>query len=146
MKGTIEERFWDKVSPEPNSGCWLWVGASSGGYGRIRVRGHSILAHRLAYELFKGPIPVGLEIDHLCRVTFCVNPDHLEPTTSRINILRGLGPELARQRQLVKTHCPQGHPYAGSNLYVALAGNRMCRACQNEQRRQRRKRKRNEQH
>lgn len=79
---TLIERFYNKFIPEPNSGCWLWIGCIiSTGYGNIalgkRQDGH-VLAHRLSYELHKGPIPNGLVIDHLCRTHSCVNPAHLE--------------------------------------------------------------------
>ena len=79
------------------------------------------LAHRVAYELQVGPIPVGLQLDHLCRVRSCVNPAHLEPVTSAENTRRGL--------RAMKTHCPQGHPYAGENLLIRPTGQRRCRTC-----------------
>jgi len=108
--GSIEERF----IPEPNSGCWLWTGATrSNGYGYIRqyvahVRTSDVQAHRFMYERHVGPIPKGLSLDHLCRVLQCVNPSHLEPVSHRVNVLRGIGP-TARNAQ--KTYCPQGHPF-----------------------------------
>ena len=84
LRRPMIERFLEKIIPEPNSGCWLWSGASiSAGtcYGIIgrggRKDGYE-LAHRLSYAIHKGPIPAGLELDHKCRVTLCVNPDHLE--------------------------------------------------------------------
>lgn len=70
--------------------CWVWTGAKqSAGYGALRVDGRVVLAHRHAYEQAVGPIPAGLQLDHLCRVTDCVNPEHLEPVTNRENVLRG---------------------------------------------------------
>ena len=87
--------FWDtyssKIVPEPNSGCWFWVGGmSTRDYGVIYTsRGHNIRAHRVAYEMTKGSIPAGLVIDHLCRVHCCVNPDHLEAVTQAENVRRG---------------------------------------------------------
>jgi hypothetical protein len=79
------QRFLALVSPEPNSGCWLWVGCagSANGYGyfvKHRPTG-AVLAHRASYEMFNGPIPDRLHIDHLCRNRLCVNPDHLEAVT-----------------------------------------------------------------
>lgn len=72
-----------------DSGCWIWQGSvSNTGYGRIGSR----YAHRVSYERSNGPIPDGLTIDHLCRTTLCVNPDHLEPVTHRENVLRGMSP------------------------------------------------------
>jgi hypothetical protein len=129
-------RFWsyvDKNGPDgyhsqtgENLGpCWLWTAAkSSGGYGRLNVEGRLVQAHRLAYELLTGPIPPELDIDHLCRVHNCVNPDHLEPVTHAENTRRGNGGHLQR----AKTHCPQGHEYTPENTRV-YQGRRHCRAC-----------------
>lgn len=86
----FEDRFDDKVLPEPNSGCWLWMGAISvDGYGHIRTRRGMEKAHRISYERSRGPIPEGKVIDHLCRVRCCVNPDHLEVVDTAENIRRG---------------------------------------------------------
>lgn len=85
----LEERFWEKV--EPTGFCWNWTASTRNGYGQISVggrKGRIAGAHRVAYELLIGPIPDGLVIDHLCRNTLCVNPDHLEPVTVRENALR----------------------------------------------------------
>lgn len=122
------ERFELQHIPEPMSGCWLWTGALSCGYGVIGVNGRSMRAHRWSYERDKGPIPPELEIDHLCRVKCCVNPDHLEAVTHSVNISRTDSPAKGRAFQLAKTHCPQGHPYSGDNLYV-YKNIRGCRAC-----------------
>lgn len=88
IMGNDVKRFWDKV--DKTSSCWLWQAKENVvGYGRIRIGGRKVLAHRYSYELLKGEIPNGLELDHLCRVPACVNPDHLEPVTRRENITRG---------------------------------------------------------
>ena len=87
------------------------------------------MAHRVSYEMAKGKIPDGLQLDHLCRMTLCVNPSHLEPVTPKENIRRGETAEVARLTQLSKTHCPQGHPYSGENLYLKPNGRRECRQC-----------------
>ena len=127
---TAAERFWSKVQPEPNSGCWLWSGAcNSGGYGQFFIHGKQVMAHRWIYEQLRHPIlndPPAAVIDHLCRVRCCVNPAHMEVVTNRINILRGIGYTAENAR---KTHCPSGHPYSGDNLYVDPDGSRECRIC-----------------
>lgn len=77
--------------PEPNTGCWLYVGIwdSANGYGKISWNGRHMMLHRVVYELIVGPIPDGRVLDHKCRVRACCNPDHLEPVTVRENTLRG---------------------------------------------------------
>jgi len=113
-----------RVSPEPNSGCWLWTGRQTrDGYGKLRVRGRDCLAHRLAYELLRGPIPEGLVLDHKCCNRGCVNPDHLRPVTHRENILFGIGPTAVNAR---KSSCPLGHEYSWATYG---GGRRICRAC-----------------
>lgn len=109
------------------SSCWLWIGAKVG-YGSIGDGERRLSAHRLSYETFVGPIPEGLVIDHLCRVPACVNPDHLEAVTTRENLLRGNG---FSGRNIRKTHCPAGHPYAPGNLAKTKVG-RKCLICNRE--------------
>ena len=126
------EKFMKLVSPEPNSGCWLWMGYTSpAGYGvfapNAEIRNKQ--AHRVAYELFRGPIPSGLVIDHLCRMRCCVNPDHLEPVTQRVNSQRGTSGAVAAARMRAKTHCPYGHPYSTENTLIEYGDKRRCRTC-----------------
>ena len=122
------ERFWMKVEMGP--GCWLWLGAKRGkGYGSFFVDGRNVGAHRYAYELANGPIPVGLQIDHLCRTPLCVRADHLEVVTSRINTLRGVS---VVAKCAVATHCPHGHEYTPENTYRSR-GERACKTCRNAQ-------------
>lgn len=124
-------RFWQKV--EKTAGCWIWKAARDrDGYGFFTpIHGKHLRAHRVAYELLKGPIPEGLQIDHLCRNTSCVNPNHLEPVTHLENNRRGVTSFSARNRR--KTHCPKGHPYSGDNLarWKLRSGKnqRSCREC-----------------
>jgi hypothetical protein len=119
------ERFMQYVVPEPNSGCWLWLGGHIGnGYGNFYLSGKRLLAHRVSYELHVGQIPGGLTLDHLCRVRSCVNPRHLEPVTFRENLMRGEG---ACAKHARKTHCPEGHKYD----VITSRGHRACRLCQN---------------
>jgi hypothetical protein len=117
----------DKNGPVPEERpslgpCWLWTGGTNGTYGKIR----NLYAHRVSYELSKGQIPAGLQIDHLCRNTVCVNPDHLEAVTGRTNLLRARG---FAARQAAQTECIHGHPLAGDNLYVDKRSRRHCREC-----------------
>lgn len=140
-----QDRFWAKVRLDP-SGCWIWTASQqSKGYGQFGSRsggcrrGKSTQAHRIAYELRVGPIPEGMTLDHLCRNTLCVNPDHLEPVTRGENVLRGVGFSATNAR---KTHCPRGHDLTGENVYVTPTGRRNCRTCRREQLRQFRARQR----
>lgn len=106
------------------SGCWIWTAArKDNGYGVFCLshegRSRQYHAHRVSYTLHVGPIPEGLHIDHLCRVTACVNPDHLEPVTNAEN---------HRRQVAAVTHCPRGHAYTEVNTY--RHGNaRYCREC-----------------
>ena len=129
------ERFMNKVVPVTESGCWLWLGPETSGYGRYRVPRGNLLAHRYAYENVRGPIPQGLQLDHLCRVRCCVNPDHLEPVTNRVNALRGVSFSAVNAS---KTHCKRGHPLEGNNLRIDVSRGRrerQCITCRKAQRR-----------
>jgi hypothetical protein len=120
------------------SGCILWtagcrVRKQIGNYGSIYVPSEkrSRLAHRVAYQIFKGAIPKSRILDHKCNQTMCINVEHLRPVTPKENVLRGKSPSAVNSR---KTHCPKGHPYSGENLMVKQYANslpvRVCRACQ----------------
>ena len=85
---TTAERFWEKVDVGHPLGCWLWTGALTRDYGSFWLDGNQRPAHRYSYELLRGPIPDGLQMDHLCRVKHCVNPDHLDPVTPATNLRR----------------------------------------------------------
>ena len=117
-------RFWAKVDRANDGGCWTWTGATdgSGRYGSFSVNGKLERAHRVAYRIAIGPVPEGLVLDHLCKVTLCVNPRHLEPVTQRENVMRGDSLQAANAR---KTHCPRGHAYD----MTMPNGGRTCRAC-----------------
>jgi hypothetical protein len=127
-----EARFRRLVKVDDN-GCWLWQGTlSRNGYGRHRVgpgRGLE-MAHRVSYAHYVGPIPEGLQIDHLCRVRSCTNPAHLEAVTASVNTERQ--DHDARRR----TECPQGHPYDAENTIVRADGFRRCRECDRARKRQ----------
>jgi hypothetical protein len=131
----LPERFWSKVSPCPMSGCWLWTAAAGRlAYGRIGVgsrrpgggRG-TRQTHRLAYETLVGP--TSMMLDHLCRVTLCCNPLHLEPVSNQENSRRGNCGKKTGELQRAKTHCPSGHEYSEENTRVNVAGERECKEC-----------------
>ena len=139
----VIKRFLDEVFPiMKEKGCWLWEGyTNSKGYGvftaspntrkhvgkRIGRKGKHILVHRYMYELMIGPIPKGLQIDHLCRVPLCVRPSHLEAVTQRENLMRGNG--FAAHNSL-KTHCPKAHEYTPENT-AFIGTERRCKTCLN---------------
>lgn len=110
-------------------GCWRWSGAGSNGYSTFTVEGIAKGAHRAVYELLVGPIPDGMQIDHLCGVRRCVNPDHLEPVTARENTRRAL--KSLATINAAKTHCVHGHEFTPSNTYVPpkRPNRRYCREC-----------------
>lgn len=139
------ERYASRLMPLPFSGCWIWTGAlkSRDGYGRIVISGRDLYAHRFFYEAARGPIGNGLELDHLCRVRSCVNPDHLESVPHRVNAQRG----EAGAHWRAKSHCPQGHAYTTENTYwqphrtaTRPRINRVCRQCRSEKDRARKER------
>lgn len=123
-----EKRFWMHVKKTKT--CWIWTaGKNYAGYGHfIGNNKNRWLAHRYAYTLLVGKIPKGLTLDHQCRNTSCVNPEHLKPMTIKENILKGNGAAAINKR---KTQCPQGHPYKGNNLIIRKSGSRRCRTCTN---------------
>lgn len=135
-------KFASKVQVLEN-GCWMWTGNChpETGYGRLWFDRHDDrLAHRLAYEWSVGPIPAGLVIDHLCRHRSCVNPSHLEPVTSAVNTMRGVGIGAINA---AKTHCLRGHPFDSENTYVVKIYNgnlgRSCKECSRIRKRERRR-------
>jgi len=130
---TIEQRFWNKVGKHSDQdACWLWLGSSfwvgKAKYGQFKVSSHNtVLVHRFSYELLVGLIPWGLEIDHLCRNTLCVNLKHLEPVTHQVNCLRGFSPWAVYAR---RTHCKQGHVFTEGSNYIDHNRRRICKICE----------------
>lgn len=121
----MPESFWDKVSPEPTSGCWLWTGSlSRKGYAQWRYKGFLTYAHRAALEA-DGGVPTE-STDHLCRQKCCVNPEHLEFVTAKVNSFRA---RKAPEAKPVKTHCPRGHEYTKDNSLQRPRGTVECREC-----------------
>jgi hypothetical protein len=122
-----DEDFAERWVPEPmfamtEESCWTWARSiRADGYGRLG----STLAHKRMYERKYGSVPVGLELDHLCRFKRCVNPDHLEPVTHAENIRRG---DTGLHHRL-KKHCPSGHPYDEENTRFTTGGYRYCQTC-----------------
>lgn len=136
---TLPDRFWSKIDkngsiPEacPERGpCWLWTASCDGkGYGKFYLDGKLVPAHRLAFEDRFGPVEPSLDIDHLCRVHACCNPDHHEPVTRRENLLRGRGPS-AKHAAMIR--CVRGHPFDAENTKVMKDKHgyehRRCREC-----------------
>lgn len=122
----------EKVGPPTETGCWPWIGAKiETGYGVFWRKRRQVFAHRFAYEALRGSIPPGLHIDHLCKHTSCVNPEHMELVTPRENVLRGNGPTAMMAR---RTHCIRGHEYTPENTvrYRCTGAARHCRQCRSE--------------
>lgn len=131
-------RFAEKFDVAAN-GCWLWKASiHPHGYGRFGIKNRIYPAHRASYVALVGPIPPSLGLDHLCHTNDltcqggpsclhrrCVNPEHLEPVTDAVNVLRGRSPMAQYARA---THCKHGHPFSGDNLYRSKSG-RHCKTC-----------------
>jgi hypothetical protein len=135
----IDQTPLDRVArysrPEPN-GCIRWAGATNrDGYGVIG----RIHAHRYAYIATHGPVDDGLVIDHLCRNRWCVNVEHLEAVTPKVNVLRSTAPSA---RFATATHCKSGHPFDERNTYYRPSGGRKCRECHRTEQRIRSRRNR----
>ena len=126
MLDDLKARIKSRVSIQPN-GCWEWQGyIDRDGYGRVSINGQQDGAHRKSYLAFRGAIPGGRQLDHLCRNRRCCNPFHLEPVTQRENTLRGTSFSAINAR---KSHCIHGHPFTPTNTYRQGGKRRQCRRC-----------------
>lgn len=128
----LPQQLEDKIMPEPNSGCWLWIGAwSSKEYGSVKDGIQTRGAHRVVYEHLVGPVDPNLALDHFhCELPCCVNPEHLRPVTDQENTLRGRT-TIAR-KYADRTHCKNGHLLVGENvLSEPRSRARVCKICKN---------------
>lgn len=139
----IRDRLYAKAIIDLESGCWIWTGnITPDGYGRIKLPGpkdsrRTWAAHRVSWELHNGPIPKGLQIDHLCRVTACVNPAHLDVVTGQENIRRRL-PAGGNLGRTAGTHCAKGHEFTPETTRVRMdKRGRECLTCERERERTR---------
>lgn len=126
----VRDRLLSRREIDGQTGCWNWTGyIHHTGYGQIRLPDgpQTIYTHRVSYETFVGPIPDGLQIDHLCRNRTCFNPEHLEPVTSKENTRRA--PASVSTLNAAKTHCPSGHPYDDTNTYLCRQEGGVVRRC-----------------
>ena len=123
-EGIVWERLMANCH-ETDSGCWEWTAScNSHGYGQIMIAKTSMGAHRASYTVAKGPIPEGMQIDHLCRNRKCINPEHLEAVTQQENMRRASEAQTACRRA--------GHPYTPENTIITSSGHRKCRTCYNQ--------------
>lgn len=126
----VADRIRFQQSVMIDDGCWLWpLQLNNSGYGYFATGGDKVLAHRVSYEMFNGPIPVGMVLDHTCSIRHCVNPSHLEAVTQRENLLRG---NTIAAHNANRTHCNEGHEFTPENTYMK-AGFRACKECRKVQ-------------
>jgi hypothetical protein len=136
---------------QPTGFCWLWTGGLNNcGYGQVSFQGRTQAAHRVVWELLVGPIAKGLQLDHLCHMRLCVNPDHLEPVTKAENMrragvrngwIKGGKPtrkpkeaHVVRPNVSTSTHCKHRHELAAVGIYTTVVSTtqqtvRVCLAC-----------------
>jgi HNH endonuclease len=115
-------RFEERIAEDKN-GCWIWQSKiGTNGRAIFKVNARTISVHRWAYEHYRGPIPDGLVLDHLCKTPLCVNPDHLEAVT------------VLENNRRARTHCFRGHLFGDETTVLKKDGKRICRICENERR------------
>lgn len=139
------QRILDKLSPEPNTGCWLWLGFENRGYGYVWFDGNARRVHRIIYDLLREPIPEGMSVLHGCDVPLCCNPDHLFLGTQRDNMddCRHKGRHTSI-RDKVRTPMGRcgvcGREKSGDNAYRRPRGNVECLHCKRMARRREKRR------
>lgn len=140
MKPATVARFWSLVHGAGYERCWLWQGAADRyGYGKFFFSYSTVSAHTFAYEHMVHGVPVGLELDHLCRTRLCVNPWHLEPVTHQINMARKVA--FAAMDPATQ-FCANGHLRDAGNTYISPSGHKNCRPCNRAAQARRKARKR----
>lgn len=135
----MREKLERRREIDPITGCWNWTGRIEDGYGKVALSSRYTSVHKASFELWKGRVPNGTELDHLCRNRRCFNPDHLEPVTHQENVRRGALPQMMREKAAAKTHCYKGHSLSGENLVLQGPQKkfRVCRICRAERQRKR---------
>lgn len=134
--GTPRQRIYSRGTPYERAllhiekrvdGCWMWTGSvNTKGYAHMKISGKVwAVVHRVMYEYAKGPVPAGLQLDHLCRNKPCVNPDHLEAVTARENMHRGMAPSI---RAHLSGICKRGHQLS-EGYRRKTDGGMSCREC-----------------
>lgn len=140
---TIKKRLEFYSTPEPNTGCWLWIGSNRGfknhQYGVLNIKGKSYSAHRLSYQEYKGEIPKGYDVMHKCDTPACINPDHLSVGTRKQNMHDCIN-KNRNLWMLKRSHCKNGHAFDEENTRIKLRKDRnnpdrICRSCDRARRR-----------
>lgn len=133
----LKKRFEKWCSPEPNTGCILWIGSNfQDGYGSVTINKKSRGAHRVSWELYVGTIPINKIVCHKCDTPACVNPDHLFLGSHSDNAIDAM--RKGRRIFPQKTHCRKGHKFIASNIFM-WAGRRRCKLCYTNNRRKKTK-------
>jgi HNH endonuclease len=131
--------FWNNSSPEPMTGCWLWMGGEHSArapYGSTKFQGKFYKTHRLSYELAFGPIPEGACVLHHCDTHACVNPQHLYLGDPKQNMRDQI--DRKRHVNLKKRSCAHGHPFDDANTRIRIRADRenrierTCKTCANK--------------